>query len=208
MEAELFMSLPDILIPTCKDDWELCEQIGELLQSDRDIDGDRIIYSCLKASASVNRNKCLDLARSEIVVMIDDDMAGFFPGWVDVLVAPLINDPDVMMTSARLLNEDGSIGPMMGDVKNYTSPTVVVPLAPSACIAFRNDGTRFNEEMLGSQWEDTSFIFRLKAKYPKGKIVVCNECRLIHKHEMKGSKYGEYNKAIFEKEFPSARFVL
>lgn len=201
--------LPDILIPTCKDDWELCEQIGELLQSDRDIDGDRIIYSCLKASASVNRNKCLDLARSEIVVMIDDDMAGFFPGWVDLMVAPLLADKNVIQVSARLLNEDGSIGPMMGDTKDYKTPLVEVAIAPSACIAFRNDGTRFWEEYVGSGYEDSDFIFQLKEKYPKGKILVSNECRLIHKHEMKNqSKHFQFNKAIFERRFPKARLIL
>jgi glycosyltransferase involved in cell wall biosynthesis len=203
------MNQVDILIPTCKDDWELCEQIGELLQSDRDLDGDRIIYSCQKASASVNRNYCLNLAHSEIVVMIDDDMAGFFPGWYNLLVAPLIADKDVIQVSARLLNEDGSIGPMMGDMKNYTQPLVEVPLVPSACIAFRNDGTRFYEGYKGSGYEDSDFIFQLKDKYPNGKILVSNECRLIHKHEMKNqSKHFEYNKAIFERRFPNARFTL
>jgi hypothetical protein len=136
-------------------------------------------------------------------------MTGFFPGWSELLSSPLIKDENVIQVAARLLNKDGSIGPMMGDTKDRTSPLVEVPIAPSACIAFRNDGTRFWEEYVGSGFEDTDFIFQLKEKYPKGKILVCNECRLIHKHEMKNqNEHFEFNKAIFTKRFPNARFEL
>lgn len=181
--------LPDILIPTCRSDFELSDQIGAIIQADPDIDGDRIIYSCRDASAAVNRNYCLNLAHSKIVVMIDDDISGFFPGWAEKLVAPFEKNSDIVMVSARLMNEDGSPQKVMGFSDVFGKPTVEIRCCPSAAIAFRNDGLRFDENYKGSGWEDSDFIRQLvdpsKGKYPNGKIVVNNEVRLVHKNEMK-----------------------
>jgi hypothetical protein len=198
---------PDILIPTCKTDWDISPMIGELFSVDHD---PNVFYSCFEeGSAAINRNRCLSMATATIVIMADDDMTGFFPGWAEKHVAPFEKDENIIQVAARLLNTDGTYGAMMGDTKDYTTPLVEVPLAPSACIAFRNDGTRFWEEYLGSGFEDTDFIFQLKEKYPKGKIFVNNEVRLIHTHEMKNqNKYFEHNKAIFTRRFPNARFEL
>ncbi len=194
----------DVLIPSCKSELELSKTIGEILMADNDIN---IIYVCSNASAAVNRNKCLNLAKSEYVVMVDDDITGFFSGWAFLLVSALISNPNTAYVSARLLNTDGTPQRVMGYNNNILSPTVEVSIAPSACIAFRNDGTRFNEEMLGSQFEDTSFHYRLvdsnKGKYPGWKVLVHNGVKLIHKNEAKGKEYYSHNKKIFTKEFPN-----
>ena len=81
--------------------------------------------------------------------MVDDDITGFFPGWSSLMVAPLA-DPNILYVSARLMNECGTPQMVMGFSKNIMLPHVEVNNAPSACIAFRNDGMRFWEEYKGS----------------------------------------------------------
>jgi glycosyltransferase involved in cell wall biosynthesis len=193
---------PDILIPTCKDDYELSMVIGGIIQENHDAN---IAYSCLQDSASVNRNKCLDLATSEIVVMIDDDISGFFPRWHKKLIKPLEDDGNIIMVSARLMNEDGTPQRVMGFSDKFYPEVVEIPTCPSAAIAFRNDKMRFDEGYVGSGFEDSDFVRQLKGKYPEGKIVVNNAVRLIHKNEMKnqlGEAY-EANRKYYIKKWGS-----
>jgi glycosyltransferase involved in cell wall biosynthesis len=204
---------PDILIPTCKDDYELAGQIGEIIMAEPEIDGDRIIYSCYDKSAAFNRNYCLNLARSGIVVMIDDDISGFLPGWSEKLIEPLLKCRDIIYVSARLMNNEGLAQHLvgyfgtpqrvMGFSDNLISPIVPVNTAPSAAVAFRNDGTRFDEAYVGSGWEDTDFVRQLKVKYPGGKVVINNEVKLIHANEMKNQLGENYkiNKEYFIKKW-------
>lgn len=201
------MDNPDILIPSCKTDYELAEMIGEVQMNSRD---NVICYSCTDNSAAINRNKCLDKATSEIVIMVDDDMTGFFPGWADLLVAPFKSRDDIIYVSARLMNGCGDPQMVMGFSKNVMSPCVDVNIAPSACIAFRNDGTRFWQEYIGSGWEDSDFHFQLKEKYGYDKkVLVNNGVKLTHKHEMKAQNENfEHNAKVFDKRFPGKRALL
>lgn len=154
-------------------------------------------------------------AKTEYVVMIDDDITGFFHGWSDLLVEPLKN-PDILYVSARLLNECGIPQMVMGFSKNTHNALVTVNIAPSAAIAFRNDGTRFCEEYKGSGFEDTDFHFQLKEKYGYDKrVIVNNEVKLTHLHEMKnqngvgdGFNPFEENKQIFDRRWPGKRKTL
>lgn len=204
----------DILIPTCKNDFEISEMIGEILQVDRD---SNIYYSCLEEKgAAINRNNCLNNTSGEYVVMVDDDITGFFPGWADIMVTPLKGDTDILYVSARLMNEWGSPQMVMGFSKNVMSPSVEVNIAPSACIAFRRDDTRFCEEYLGSGWEDTDFHFQLKEKYGwDKKVVVNNAVKLVHRHEMKnqcglGPGFNPFNqnRDVFDRRWPGMRVKL
>lgn len=191
----------DILIPSCKDDWDLSEMIGEMVQADRWC-SDLIYYSCLKESASINRNNCLDHSTAEYVIMVDDDITGFFPCWYELLVEPLKNDPKIIYVSARLMNELGEPQMVMGFSKNIKSPIVEVPTAPSAAVAFRSDGSRFDEQFVGCGWEDSLFVEYLKHRYPGGKVVVNNNVKLTHKNEMKnqlGENYKINEKLYYKK---------
>lgn len=201
-----------ILIPSCKPEDDLSMQIGTILSNDRDL---IINYACSKMSAAINRNTCLEFIDTEYVVMIDDDITGFFSGWSDLLIEPLKN-PDVLYVSARLMNASGKPQMVMGFSKDITNPLVEVNIAPSAAIAFRNDGTRFCTDYEGSGWEDTDFHFQLKEKYGYNKkVIVNNRVRLTHLHEMKnqngvgdGFNPFEKNKKIFDQRWPGKRKTL
>ena len=173
----------DILIPTCKEDYEISEIVGEIISSTEDIN---VIYTCRDASAAINRNTALERATSDILIMMDDDMTGFYDGWAQELIKPMVDDESVVMVSARLMKRDG-ITPnhAMGAMDKPTTGLVEVVLAPTACIAIRNDGIRFDENFIGSGWEDTDYIYQLKKKYPNGKIILNNNVKLIHINEMK-----------------------
>lgn len=201
-----------ILIPTCKPENALSDQLGEILSNDRDL---TVNYACSSMSAAINRNACLEYADTEYVVMIDDDITGFFPGWSELLIKPL-KDPDILYVSARLLNEFRRPQMVMGFTSNVSNAIVPVTIAPSAAIAFRNDGVRFCEEYRGSGWEDTDFHFQLKEKYGYDKrVVINNKVKLTHLHEMKnqngvgeGFNPFEENKALFDQRWPGKRREL
>lgn len=141
--------------------------------------------------------------RSPIVVMMDDDISGFYPGWAEKLIKPLINHPDIIYVSARLLNPDGTLQNAMGASQDDKTPILDVPTAPSACVAFRITGVRFDEKFVGSGWEDTDFVKQLKKLFPHGRIVINNEVRMTHANEMK-NQLGENfqkNRAYFNRKW-------
>lgn len=189
--------IPDILIPSIKSDVELAPLVCEMQGFSMD---NRIITTGLQESASVNRNRALERAKSEIIIMIDDDIAGFFPGWWETLISPLEEDESIVFVSARLMTVDGNLGAMMFGSGNTSQRLESVPAAPTACCAFRNDGTRFDEGFIYSGFEDTYFCQCLTHKYKNSKVVINNECKIVHLNEMKGQGKGyEHNKAHYEK---------
>jgi len=167
----------------------------------------KIIATCTSGSAAVNRNIGLSyMSRNECVVMIDDDVTGFFPGWYDKLVTPLLSDMNIAIIAARLLRPDGRLAYMMGENYNLEEHlvNVIEKRVPTACIAFIHEGISFDESFVGSGFEDTDFCKQFAVRYPKGKFVVNNDVRLIHKNEMKCQK-GEYwkkNQSYFVRKWP------
>lgn len=188
----------DILIPTCKTELDISNMIGDIFLLNHEANVH--YHSCPKSSAAVNRNKCLDKAKSEYLIMIDDDISGFFPGWEEIMVRPLVEDKHVMMVTARLMSTVNVPQKFYGYQKDMMTPYIKTTYCPSAAIAFRNDGLRFNEKFVGSGFEDTLFIDDMRKRYPGGKIIINNLVRLIHTNEMKNQLGENYyiNKKIYE----------
>jgi len=182
--------MTDILIPTNKPYNKIARQIKAI---DESVSGEYTINpTCFNASSPVNRNYSLIHATSDIVIMIDDDIWGFFPGWADKLIEPF-SDLNVVMVSARLMKTKTAYGVMMDIPLDLSKPIVESPhdMLPSACIAFKNDGTRFDENYIGAGFEDTDFCRQLNLKYPGGKFLIHNEVKLLHKNEMKNQLSGQ-----------------
>jgi glycosyltransferase involved in cell wall biosynthesis len=186
------MALYDIIIPTCKSHKEIEPQVKAIQETvSKDI---QIIVTGFKISAAANRNYGLQQAKAPYVVMLDDDITGFSPGWSEYLIRT-VQKFTAAMVSARLINSDGSCALMMNIIPFLADPYQVVDgYLPSACIAFRNDGTRFDENFEGSGWEDTDFCDSLHTKYPRGKFIIDNSVQLIHANEMKNG-----NAQMFER---------
>jgi len=199
----------DIIIPTNRYIDELTDIIKDI-KANTDMSKYNLIVTCLQVSAATNRNYGLIQANSEKVIMLDDDISGFYPGWADDMLKPLKDN--VMMVSARLMNIPDEVGVMMDIKPDLTKPlqvvntfydikdsetdkTVPVKAVPSACIAFYNDReVYFDEGYIGAGFEDTDICFQMCCKYPEKQIVINNECKLIHKNEMKNQLQGQLQK--------------
>lgn len=190
-----------ILIPTCKRPHELADMVAAIHATTQDSD---VIVSGLPASASINRNYCLSLvAVDEIAIMLDDDIEGFYPDWTCDLLAAL-RDEKVAVASARLLNPDGSAGPTCSRCYELWPEEIQIEsngicVIPTAAIAFRHRGFMFDEQFLGSGFEDNDWMFQYLKSEPAAKFIQSNRCRLVHRNEMKNQKGAnwKHNQAYF-----------
>jgi glycosyltransferase involved in cell wall biosynthesis len=183
------METIDICIPTLRPLEEIRPQIEAIEQNTPE--PHRIIASCQNASAAINRNFCLQYARSQIIVMVDDDICGFFPSWLSWLTLPLACLSAAVMVSARLMTPDGRIGAFCGGPHNTENRWAWVPpkrdcVMPTAAVAFRNWHLRFDEHFIGAGFEDSDFCFQYLDKDPKAEFYIANECKMVHRNEMKG----------------------
>lgn len=187
----------DICIPTLTPYPNLANQVACI--ADTTQNPYRLIASCQKACAATNRNFCLRVASGNIIVMLDDDIEGFYPGWDRDLIGPLLHDPDICLVSARPIRHDGQPGRLCcGNVPLTPELVEVKPrrdcVLPSAAIAFRNLGFQFDESFVGSGWEDNDFCFQYIQDSPHWKFVINNGCRLVHRNEMKNQWDGNFEK--------------
>jgi len=143
-----------------------------------------ILASCQEGSAAYNRNWCLDRAKGNIIIMVDDDITGFFKGWDEVLVKPL-TDNSISIVSARLSS------PMMYDGTEFN-------IVPSSAIAFRKSGIRFDENFVGG-FEDTDFCKQMEQAFPNKKTLINEDCKLIHLNEKKKQNMKEARKVFVKK---------
>lgn len=190
----------DIIIPSIKDINDIYPLLSEIAKTSPSC---RVIPECNKASASINRNRGLNNAMSDIVIMVDDDISGFYSGWINDLIEPL-SDNSIMFVSARLVTNDGKLATMVCPSSDIDSNVVDVAHVPSAACAFRKTELRFCEEYLGSGFEDTHFILAMKKISIPQRVVINNKCKLIHANEQKnqGVNFG-HNSKVFSKYWGS-----
>lgn len=195
---------PTVLIPSCKPYHELMLMVEAV----KSVDKEPFDYcpTGYKTSAAVNRNIAIEQAKSDIVIMMDDDIGGFYPNWQKDLVKPLLDDRNIRMVSARLITPEGANSPMM--FSKYSTAEELEEVKPallSACIAFRTvdvKGLFFDMNFIGSGFEDTDFCFQLGDRFPSGLFVINNKCRMIHYHEMKAqSENYNFNRDWFMKKW-------
>lgn len=197
-----------ILIPTLLPLLDIAPMIRDIQATAPGCD---IFASCTKASASVNRNICLDqIAVGETAIMLDDDISGFTPNWVDDLLVGL-TIPNAVMVSARLLNPDGTFGPTCAEVFDQTPDEIVLTtdrrecVMPTAAIAFAWSGERYDSAFVGSGFEDNDLMAQILQRDPSAVFVQSNRCRLIHRNEckeQKGSNW-EHNQRYFWSKWPN-----
>jgi len=207
----------DVVVPSNRNIAELRAMVYELKRMDA-IAGTspnviHYIPTGFPASASINRNFGMYQATGQIIIMIDDDIGGFYPGWHTDLVKPLIDGPDVRIVSARLLTPAGDLSPMMGCTYDLSKPVdFASPAILSAAIAFRRadvQDIKFDEAYIGSGFEDTDFCFQLRKKFGDEHcyFAVNNQCRLVHHHEMKNqAPHYQKNKLYFASKWSMQGF--
>jgi len=132
--------------------------------------------------------------------MLDDDVTGLPQDWVVKLVDLMERNSNCVMTSPQLMNADGSFGFMLGFPQRRSFGESVVELRelPTACIAVRENALRFDENFVGSGWEDTDYCAQLRQEYPEGTWMICHDVRVVHTHEMKNQReHFMRNKAVY-----------
>lgn len=176
----------DIIIPTCKPREEVQDLSAQIMRQ-AGLDDFTVIDTCRMESAAHNRNWGLGRATSPIRIMIDDDITGLPFGWAANLVKVLEDFSECEMVSALLVNDDGTPAVMMGYDKPRGGGVHVVegPYLLSACIAFRNNGLRYDEKFIGSGWEDTDMCMQIRQLRPGCTFMVNEDVRVIHANEMK-----------------------
>lgn len=200
-----------IIIPTYKTKDQIREVLFELKCNISDKKY-VLIPTFVRACASVNRNFGIMMAEkygSDIIIMVDDDVTGYYKNWADDLIKPLLSEEhkECVMVSARLMHDNNTVGVMMDHKIDLSVEYQIVQNAlPSAAVAFRYDKIiRFDEiysvDNMGSQWEDTDACFQYNKKYPNCYYIINNRCKLIHKNEAKESKYGNYFRSIFQQKW-------
>jgi len=192
----------DIIIPSCKHLSEVQNQVNDVALT-RVSEG-QIIFTGIDGSASENRNEGLARATSDIVIMMDDDMTGFYWGWDIDLVRALLTDENVIISSARLMNKNGKCAYTMVENYDLNVDLIASTKIPTACIAFRKSELRFDEGFIGSGFEDDDFCRQMLEKYGHDKYFVTdNRCKLTHLNEAKnqGGFYWNTNKAYFQKKW-------
>jgi glycosyltransferase involved in cell wall biosynthesis len=142
-----------------------------------------------KGSRSYNRNYYLDRADGDIIILMDDDITGFYDGWEQDLIKPL-EDNSISIVSARLVDEQGKNIPMMFDGTKYN-------IVPTGCIAFRKTGVRFDENYTEYGYEDTDFCRQMELIYPNKKTLINNNCKLVHLTIDKGIRSKDKSRRYF-----------
>ena len=204
----------NILIPTCKEYEEINPLIKELEENTPE--EHKIIASCQPLCASANRNLCHENAESEIIISMDDDMTGFYKGWLTDLIEPLQAE-NIATVSARFLQPDGKPAHMMWCGESMDNNIQIVDKFPTACFAYRKkmfdmiksnkdypDNIPYDEHFKGSGFEDDDICIIIKKMFPDMRFVVNNKCKLTHKNEMKNQKgtNWELNKKYIIRKYP------
>lgn len=180
-----------ILIATIKEENELTGLIDEL--KSKAVLEYELIVSSSKNSVAYNSNRGLERAKGDIILKVDDDVFDFPQGWDKLLVDTLKQDSRIIIASVRVFNPDGTVQKTCSNTMELEPEIIDTPsgLVPFCCVAFRNDGTRFDENFKGSSFDDTDFNFQLRMKYPGWRAVINNSIRLKHKLESKVCRFGE-----------------
>lgn len=163
-----------------------------------------VAATCTKASASVNRNLGLDWAKSDVIFMVDDDISGFPVGWVKILEHTIRTQDDCVMLSPQLLMPDHTFGFMMGVRRQRLSGlSTAAGILPTACIAIWANELRFDENFIGSGFEDNDYCAQLRQLNPNARFLVNHDVQVIHANEKKNQHgtYWDHNKAYFEKKW-------
>jgi hypothetical protein len=179
-----------VIIATLKAESELGDLLAEI--RDKSVMEHEVIVSSSENSVAYNSNRALEKAKGDIILKVDDDIFNITPGWDKVFVDMLNQEKDIVMVSARVFNVDGTVQLTCSNSVDLT-PDVVEPpsgLVPYCCVAFRNDGLRFDENFKGSSFDDTDFTLQLRMKYPGSRVVINNTVTINHRLESKGCLFG------------------
>ena len=194
-----------VLIATIRSNDQIIDLINEIKSTAST--NLKLVISSSQSSVAINVNRGLDAADGQFILKVDDDITGFSHGWDARLIEPFAQDPSIGVVAARLLNKDGSVQLTCSRNVNLHPRWLVCerPIVPFCCVAFRNDGTRMDENYIGSGYDDGDYCNQLRLKTPNVKFAIHNEVRVIHKHEQKNAQLNQ-NSVYFRNKWANVNF--
>ncbi len=166
-----------VIIPTIRKEKAIAGLINEIKGTATHMT--ELIVASGNGSAAQNRNIGLNRASSEFIIMCDDDTKGYALGWDIKLVETLVL-LNASMVGARLLNPNGSLQNTAYGNFDLSKDYCQVRTMITAVCAFRSTKLRFDENFVGSGYEDTDFCRQLG-----GKFYVLNTVVVTHVNEHK-----------------------
>ena len=162
----------------------------------------RILISEEKQSVAKNRNAALAKVDTDLIAQMDDDVI-LPPFWMSKMAAILERD-GVGVCAVRMTSPDGT---PQNDLANLKPGTIVDCTPPGTLFMYDRtvvDGCEFDEEYIGSQWEDTDFMMQVKKKglltVASGDVWILHDQSSVEEgskmKELSASPY-EANKALF-----------
>jgi glycosyltransferase involved in cell wall biosynthesis len=182
-----------VIIPA----WEDCARLRRAIwsvQQTADMPFE-LIVSCAQRCVAANRNSGLDRATQDLVAFLDDDV--LLPScWMSRLAAVLAAHEDVGAASGHLVFPDGS----PQSRREHLADGELWDIAtPGTCFLYtreRVDDQRFDEGYRGTQWEDTDWIWRVRARGLR--TVVVGGVRVVHDYELRERQSLHENMQRFE----------
>ncbi|GEM_PF-3334419 len=145
-----------------------------------------LIVSRAKQCVAKNRNAGLNLATQDLVIFLDDDVL-LPPGWMSRLVAALGARKGYGAICAHLTFADGSPQTRRPDLLPGELWEITIP---GTCFVYsraRVHDIRFDENYLGSQWEDTDWMWQVKRQGLK--VGMTGDVWVLHDHADSENKW-------------------
>jgi len=143
-----------------------------------------VVVSSSDGSTAYNRNRCLDQAKGDIIIMVDDDIENIPEGF-DLTIAEYLKNKKTLIVGARLMNVDGTVQKTSTFNMDTKPEFVEVKTIPGAFIGFRKTDLMFDENFRAWGYEDTDFCKQLLNENPEGRFIVVNGLQVTHRNEEK-----------------------
>ncbi|HVU33135.1 MAG TPA: glycosyltransferase [Opitutaceae bacterium] len=190
-----------VLFDICIPCWELSAKLKQTIDGLTNGPGRvsvpaRLIVGVEKQSVVRNRAACLAASRSPFVLWLDDDVVFDRPEWDAALWEEIVRNPRAGIIGVRVKHWQWlDRTPMRPD-------GLVEDVCGAVMMTRRLSGVGFDDNYVGSQWEDTDYCFAVRqAGYD---VVQNNNLSVIHYNEQKNGDH-THNRAYFNRKWGTCR---
>ena len=187
----------DVQIDVCIPCWELSAKLKTTINaltngpSKLSVPA-KLILNVEKQSVVKNRLACLAESRSKYVLWLDDDVVFEKTGWDSYLLEKIQGNADVGVIGIRVKHWQ------LLDRSPMRPSGFVEDVCGAVMMTRKIEGVNFDDNYVGSQWEDTDYCFSVrKAGY---KVLQDNGIAVIHYNEEKNREYVN-NRAYFNQKW-------